>query len=126
MGVTERIIISQNRNILSTKTMSTRVADSTQILQKRRYIIGKTIGEGTVSKVKVAYKIENGYRKRTACKEINRAEMSSLTLYKFLPREMFIIRTLVHPLSLPSMTPRTFKDASTFPWKFAREEISLV
>jgi hypothetical protein len=24
------------------------------------------------------------------------------------------------------MTPRTFKDASTFPWKFAREEISLV
>jgi serine/threonine protein kinase len=90
-------MISANRKISSTKTMYTGVTDSPQILEERRYIVGRTIGEGAFSKVKVALKIQNGYAKRIVCKEINKAQMSRLGLYKFLPREISIIRTLVHP-----------------------------
>jgi hypothetical protein len=43
------------------------------------------IREGAFSKVKLVYKIENDYRKRKACEEINKAKMIRLTLYTVLP-----------------------------------------
>jgi hypothetical protein len=67
MDVTERIIISPNKKISSSKTMTTGVADFTHISQKRRY----TIGKGAFSKVHLAYKIQNGYGKRIPSKDIN-------------------------------------------------------
>jgi hypothetical protein len=75
MDITERIIIGPNRKISSTKTMSTGVTDSVQSLQKGRYIIRKTIGEEGFTKVKVAYKFEDGCRKGIACKEINKVRV---------------------------------------------------
>jgi serine/threonine protein kinase len=97
MDVTETVTNSPNKTITSSETMTIGVSDSTHISQERQYIISKIIGKGAFSKVHLAYKIENGYRKRIACKDINKEKISELTLYKFLPREMSIIKTLVHP-----------------------------
>jgi hypothetical protein len=58
-----RIIISLNKKISSSKTMTTELTDSTHISQKRQYIISNTIGEGAFLKVHLAYKIKNGYKK---------------------------------------------------------------
>lgn len=77
--------------------MTPGVTDYTPVSQKRRYIIGNTIGEGAYSKVKVAYKIENGYRRKIACKDIIKAKIPRHILHHFLPREMCIIKTLAHP-----------------------------
>lgn len=97
MDVTESVINSPNKKKLSSKTITTGVTDSTHISQKRQYVISNTIGEGAFSKVHLAYKIENGYRERVACKDINKRKLCRPTLCKFLPRELSIIKTLVHP-----------------------------
>ena len=65
------------------------------VLQKRGYRLGKNIGEGSYSKVKVAYKTcENGYVRKIACKTIDRRRASKDFVNKFLPREISIIRRI--------------------------------
>ncbi|XP_069698893.1 testis-specific serine/threonine-protein kinase 6-like [Periplaneta americana] len=67
------------------------------VLKRRGYKMGKTIGEGSYCKVKVAYKDhENGHLK-IACKTINKRRASKEFVNKFLPREISIIKTVRHP-----------------------------
>ncbi|PSN32409.1 Testis-specific serine/threonine-protein kinase 1 [Blattella germanica] len=68
------------------------------VLQRRGYRLGKTIGEGSYCKVKVAYKTyENGYIRKIACKTIDRRKASKDFVNKFLPREISIIKSIRHP-----------------------------
>ncbi|KAJ9588224.1 hypothetical protein L9F63_018388 [Diploptera punctata] len=68
------------------------------ILQKRGYRLGKTIGEGSYCKVKVAYKAyENGLIRKIACKTIDRKQASKDFVTKFLPREISILKSIRHP-----------------------------
>lgn len=60
------------------------------------YTIGKTIGEGTYSKVCVASH-RNGHENKLAVKIINKKEAGSDFIKKFLPRELKIVRNITHP-----------------------------
>lgn len=68
------------------------------LLQRRGYKLGKTIGEGSYCKVRVAYKAtELGYTTKVACKVVNKRKASKDFVTKFLPREISIVRSIHHP-----------------------------
>ncbi|KAF6209491.1 hypothetical protein GE061_015238 [Apolygus lucorum] len=70
----------------------------TTILSKKGYKLGKTIGEGSYCKVRIAYKAsELGYNHRLACKIVNKKKASRDFVTKFLPREVSIVRVIRHP-----------------------------
>uniref|UniRef100_A0A3Q3FGJ4 non-specific serine/threonine protein kinase n=1 Tax=Labrus bergylta TaxID=56723 RepID=A0A3Q3FGJ4_9LABR len=64
-------------------------------LETRGYTFKRNLGEGTYGKVVSAYCKDR--RRKVAIKVIDKEEVSSNYLEKFLPREMKIIRTLRHP-----------------------------
>ncbi|KAK9501294.1 hypothetical protein O3M35_012035 [Rhynocoris fuscipes] len=73
--------------------------DSIQnILLKRGYKLGRTIGEGSYCKVKIAYRAsELGFNEKIACKVVNKKKASRDFVTKFLPREVSIVRSIRHP-----------------------------
>jgi len=67
-------------------------------LQRKGYKLGKTVGEGSYCKVKIAFRAtELGFTQKCACKVVNKKRASSDFVLKFLPREISIIRTIRHP-----------------------------
>lgn len=72
-------------------------SDVAKVLKDEGYLIGKSIGEGSYCKVRVAYKsLENGYEKKIACKMIDKRKASKEFVVKFLPRELGIIKVCRH------------------------------
>lgn len=72
-------------------------SDVAKVLRDEGYIIGKSIGEGSYCKVRVAFKtLDHGYEKKIACKMIDKKKASNEFVVKFLPRELGIIK--VQPL----------------------------
>ncbi|BES96731.1 testis-specific serine threonine-protein kinase [Nesidiocoris tenuis] len=68
------------------------------VLSKKGFKLGKTIGEGTYCKVRIAFKAsELGYHERVACKVVNKNRASDEFVSKFLPRELSIVRSIKHP-----------------------------
>uniref|UniRef100_A0A224XK49 Putative catalytic domain of testis-specific serine/threonine kinase n=1 Tax=Panstrongylus lignarius TaxID=156445 RepID=A0A224XK49_9HEMI len=68
------------------------------ILLKKGYKLGKTIGEGSYCKVKIAYRAsELGFVEKIACKIVNKKKASRDFVTKFLPREVSIVRSIRHP-----------------------------
>ncbi|KAL0271353.1 UNVERIFIED_CONTAM: hypothetical protein PYX00_008470 [Menopon gallinae] len=73
-------------------------SDVAKVLREEGYVIGKSIGEGSYCKVRVAYKsFDNGPDKKIACKMIDKRKASDDFVVKFLPRELGIIKRLSHP-----------------------------
>ncbi|XP_075051322.1 testis-specific serine/threonine-protein kinase 3 [Mixophyes fleayi] len=68
--------------------------DDERILFVNGYRVGKTIGEGTYSKVKEAYSMHQ--QKKVAIKIINKAKASVEFIQRFLPRELQIVQRLRH------------------------------
>ncbi|NWU48832.1 TSSK3 kinase, partial [Dromas ardeola] len=58
------------------------------------YQLGRTIGEGTYSKVKEAF--SKKHRKKVAIKIIDKREMPEEFIHRFLPRELQIVTRLDH------------------------------
>ncbi|XP_026996966.1 testis-specific serine/threonine-protein kinase 6 [Tachysurus fulvidraco] len=77
--------------------------DETKLLKKNGYIPDRTLGEGSYGKVKSAYSKE--LKKKVAIKIIDLKKAPSEVLQKFLPRELEIISSLIHPHIV-----RTFKN----------------
>ncbi|KAL1137740.1 hypothetical protein AAG570_009436 [Ranatra chinensis] len=70
----------------------------TNLLAKRGYRLGKTIGEGSYCKVRIAFRAaELGFTQRVACKVINKKKASKDFVLKFLPREISIVKSIRHP-----------------------------
>uniref|UniRef100_A0A1B6KVV7 Protein kinase domain-containing protein n=1 Tax=Graphocephala atropunctata TaxID=36148 RepID=A0A1B6KVV7_9HEMI len=68
------------------------------LLQRNGYKLGRTIGEGSYCKVRVAVKFfGNGHGLKLACKLISKKRASVDYVTRFLPREISIIRNLQHP-----------------------------
>ncbi|XP_030623964.1 testis-specific serine/threonine-protein kinase 1-like [Chanos chanos] len=65
-----------------------------QVLKKRGYTLGISLGEGSYAKVKSAY--SNRLKTNVAVKIINRKKAPSDFLEKFLPRELEILASLNH------------------------------
>ncbi|XP_069784690.1 testis-specific serine/threonine-protein kinase 6-like [Narcine bancroftii] len=65
------------------------------LLSQLGYKLGKTIGEGSYSKVKEA--ISKKYKKNVAIKVIDRKKVPKDFVSKFLPRELAILRGIKHP-----------------------------
>lgn len=68
-----------------------------EILRNMGYTLGKTIGEGTYSKVCVANLFTEEINAKVACKIIHKKMAGSEFIKKFLPRELRIIKNLQHP-----------------------------
>ncbi|XP_010200607.1 testis-specific serine/threonine-protein kinase 6-like [Colius striatus] len=66
-----------------------------RILSKLGYRLGEILGEGSFSKVKAA--TSNKYKGPLAIKVMDQRRMSSGMVYKFLPREISIMRKIRHP-----------------------------
>ncbi|NWS54186.1 TSSK6 kinase, partial [Chunga burmeisteri] len=66
-----------------------------KLLCKLGYKLGHTLGEGSFSKVKAA--TSNKYEGPLAIKVLDRRRASPAFLYKFLPRELSIMRRIRHP-----------------------------
>ncbi|CAL8308598.1 unnamed protein product [Lota lota] len=64
------------------------------VLRRRGYRLGKTIGEGTYSKVKIASSTRHGHN--VAIKIVDRRAAPHDFAIKFLPRELAILRTVSH------------------------------
>ncbi|XP_069751159.1 testis-specific serine/threonine-protein kinase 3-like isoform X1 [Narcine bancroftii] len=64
------------------------------LLLSKGYHLGKTIGEGTYSKVKEAY--SKRLQRKVAIKIINRRTAPKDFIHKFLPRELQIVQHLDH------------------------------
>lgn len=88
--------------IISNEIQATPVKQNTNsiagLLRQKGYRLGKTIGEGSYSKVKTGVKYFNdGYCMKMACKLIHKKRASSDFVSKFLPREIGILTHLHHP-----------------------------
>ncbi|KAK2526119.1 Tssk6 [Columba guinea] len=66
-----------------------------KLLRELGYRLGHTLGEGSFSKVKVA--TSNKYKGPLAIKVVDRRRLPSTITYKFLPRELSIVRKIRHP-----------------------------
>ncbi|NWX48535.1 TSSK6 kinase, partial [Steatornis caripensis] len=66
-----------------------------KLLRELGYKLGHTIGEGSFSKVKAA--TSNKHKGPLAIKVVDRQQASSAFTYKFLPRELSIMRKIRHP-----------------------------
>ncbi|XP_062465974.1 testis-specific serine/threonine-protein kinase 6 [Pezoporus occidentalis] len=66
-----------------------------KILHDLGYRLGRTIGEGSFSKVKAA--TSNKYKGPLAIKVVDRQRAPHTFVYKFLPRELNILRKIQHP-----------------------------
>ncbi|NXX76758.1 TSSK6 kinase, partial [Urocolius indicus] len=66
-----------------------------RLLGKLGYCLGQTLGEGSYSKVKAATSTK--YKGPLAIKVLDRRQMSARVAYKFLPRELSIVRKIRHP-----------------------------
>lgn len=68
-------------------------SDVAKVLRDEGYVIGKSIGEGSYCKVRIAFKnLEQGFDKKIACKMIDKKKASNEFVVKFLPRELGIIK----------------------------------
>lgn len=68
-------------------------SDVAKVLRDEGYAIGKSIGEGSYCKVRVAFKsLDNGFDRKIACKMIDKRKASNEFVVKFLPRELGIIK----------------------------------
>ncbi|KAL1452211.1 hypothetical protein WDU94_006507 [Cyamophila willieti] len=92
---------------LSANTLST--------LQEAGFRLGKTIGVGSYSCVRLAYNLKTNISKNqlVACKIINKEKASEKFLSRFLPRELNILKTLNHPhiikvINMFTLGPRLF------------------
>lgn len=65
------------------------------ILRSLDYTVESTIGEGSYSKVKVAF--SKKFRERVAIKVLNKKHAPPEFVNKFLPRELEIVKTINHP-----------------------------
>lgn len=64
-----------------------------KVLRDEGYVIGKSIGEGSYCKVRIAFRtIDRGFEKKIACKMIDKKKASNEFVVKFLPRELGIIK----------------------------------
>ncbi|GCB72352.1 hypothetical protein scyTo_0001949 [Scyliorhinus torazame] len=66
-----------------------------KLLAQLGYKLGKTIGEGSYSKVKEA--VSKKYNKNVAIKVVDRKKVPKDFASKFLPRELAILRGIKHP-----------------------------
>ncbi|XP_061858696.1 testis-specific serine/threonine-protein kinase 6-like [Colius striatus] len=66
-----------------------------RLLGKLGYRLGQTLGEGSFSKVKAA--TSSKHKGPLAIKVLDRRQMSANIVYKFLPRELSIVRKIRHP-----------------------------
>ncbi|KAM4775794.1 testis-specific serine/threonine-protein kinase 6 [Cyanocitta cristata] len=66
-----------------------------RVLSEMGYRLGQTIGEGSFSKVKAA--TSNKYKGPLAIKVVDRQQASRAIAFKFLPREVSIMRKIQHP-----------------------------
>ncbi|XP_007897011.1 testis-specific serine/threonine-protein kinase 6-like [Callorhinchus milii] len=66
-----------------------------KLLAQLGYKLGKTIGEGSFAKVKVAS--SKKYNKNVAIKVMDRKKVPKEFVKKFLPRELAILRGIKHP-----------------------------
>lgn len=81
----------QQKNVV--KELNGLSSDVAKVLKDEGYLIGKSIGEGSYCKVRVAYKsFDHGYEKKIACKMIDKRKASKEFVVKFLPRELGIIK----------------------------------
>ncbi|XP_009073220.1 PREDICTED: testis-specific serine/threonine-protein kinase 6 [Acanthisitta chloris] len=65
------------------------------LLSKMGYNLGPTLGEGSFSKVKAA--TSSKYKGPLAIKVLDQQQVSQKIRYKFLPRELSIMRKIRHP-----------------------------
>ncbi|KAK5645017.1 hypothetical protein RI129_006317 [Pyrocoelia pectoralis] len=86
--------LSRNYKIIN---RNNETSENVKCLKQLGYIIGKKIGEGAYSKVCVALFTHNGVRTKIACKIINKKNVHSDLMKKFLPREISIISMIDHP-----------------------------
>ena len=85
----------QQKNIV--KELNGLSAEVAKVLRDEGYVIGKSIGEGSYCKVRVAFKTtEHGFDKKIACKMIDKKKASNEFVVKFLPRELSIIKVLIY------------------------------
>ncbi|NXG09345.1 TSSK6 kinase, partial [Sakesphorus luctuosus] len=66
-----------------------------RILNELGYRLGQTLGEGSFSKVKAA--TSSKHKGPLAVKVVDRQRASRAVVYKFLPRELSIVRKIQHP-----------------------------
>ncbi|KAM6421281.1 testis-specific serine/threonine-protein kinase 6 [Rhynochetos jubatus] len=66
-----------------------------KLLRELGYRLGHTLGEGSFSKVKAA--TSNKYKGPLAIKVVDRRRAPQAFVYKFLPRELSIVRRIRHP-----------------------------
>ncbi|KAM7049478.1 testis-specific serine/threonine-protein kinase 6 [Acridotheres tristis] len=66
-----------------------------RVLSELGYKLGQTIGEGSFSKVKAA--TSNKHKGPLAVKVVDRQRASRAVVFKFLPREVSIVRRIQHP-----------------------------
>jgi serine kinase len=71
--------------------------EDTEHLGKRGFVLGRTIGEGSYAKVKVATSERHGMEGSVAVKIISVKNAPRNFKRKFLPRELRILRVLDHP-----------------------------
>ena len=64
-------------------------------LRKRGYILGVTLGEGSYAKVKSAF--SEKHDRKIALKIINRRKAPKDFQTRFLPRELEILKQIIHP-----------------------------
>ncbi|NXR82022.1 TSSK6 kinase, partial [Pycnonotus jocosus] len=66
-----------------------------RVLGELGYRLGQTLGEGSFSKVRAA--TSNRHKGPLAVKVVDRARASRAVVFKFLPRELSIVRRIQHP-----------------------------
>ncbi|XP_032921313.1 testis-specific serine/threonine-protein kinase 6 [Catharus ustulatus] len=66
-----------------------------RVLSELGYKLGQTLGEGSFSKVKAA--TSNKHKGPLAVKVVDRQRASRAVVFKFLPRELSIVRRIQHP-----------------------------
>ncbi|XP_010085827.1 PREDICTED: testis-specific serine/threonine-protein kinase 6 [Pterocles gutturalis] len=66
-----------------------------KVLHELGYRLGHTLGEGSFSKVKAA--TSNKYKGPLAIKVVDRRQATPAFVFKFLPRELSILRKIRHP-----------------------------
>uniref|UniRef100_A0A1B6HY99 Protein kinase domain-containing protein n=1 Tax=Homalodisca liturata TaxID=320908 RepID=A0A1B6HY99_9HEMI len=87
-------VMIQNQNFRETQNNQSAAG----LLHRNGYKLGRTIGEGSYCKVRVAIKFfGNGHGLKLACKMISKKRASVDYVTRFLPREISIIRNLQHP-----------------------------